>query len=63
MNGPIIAAQISRFFSSSYDHHNYMMYLLEWPTSFFMASLEIACPHNNLTGGLVSKNQVDILDD
>lgn len=29
--------------------------LPEWLTNFFIASREIACPHDNLTGELVSE--------
>ena len=37
-----------------YGHNNNIANLLEWLTNFFIASLEIACPHSSLTGGLVS---------
>lgn len=31
--------------------------LPEWLTNFFIASREIACPHDNLTGELVSEQK------
>lgn len=32
-------------------------HLPEWLTNFFIASREIACPHDNLTGELVSEQK------